>query len=57
MSTEMWTDCEFYKNRYSKHHALLAGVNKFYPKFSHLLPNLGDIWYKSSAHTAVQHLW
>jgi len=35
--------CEFYEDWYSKNHALLVDVNKFYPKFSHLLPNLGDI--------------
>jgi len=38
-------------------HTLLKGVNNFYPYFSHLMSDLGEIQYTRSAPNPIVHLW
>jgi hypothetical protein len=49
MSVTLCGESEFHENRFSESHALRRSVNE-------LLSDLGQIWYKISAHNAVEHL-
>jgi hypothetical protein len=45
----------FVKHRYSESWILLTDVNKFVCFSSKFMFRLGEIWYKTSAHNAVEH--
>jgi len=50
------SDHKFHVNWLSAYHTSLTGTNiNFYPS-PHLLPSLGEIWYKRCAHNSVDHL-